>query len=302
MKFSFALLPNIQVAGRRSFGHNSPYAIRSPLCVLRLHLPMVQRHNSPAPLRFGSFGSSCLCFASLKPTGRPQNQKRKGRSGALPLPFLPSLPLFGCSCSLGGFSAAASAPTGHNKGGRLLFAASLRASACPVAKAGTEYRTQQRRAACRLPAPVLLCCSAPVASSAPVGCLLCGGCLLFGSVGPFLGPSCALLCAACRFIPLGGSARLLWPLPAFALLFLHKGGKRAALCSCLPLYLKRYAGGSVLLLPLCPALKRAGPLACAAGFCAFCCLLLCGSASACPCAGCFALPPVRPLRLPSWLP
>lgn len=107
MKFSFALLPNIQVTGRRSFGHNSPHAIRSPLCVLRLHLPMVQRHNSPAPLRFGSFGSSCSCFASLRPTGGPQNQKREGRSGALPLPFLPSLPLFGCSCSLGGFSAAA---------------------------------------------------------------------------------------------------------------------------------------------------------------------------------------------------
>lgn len=93
MNFSFALLPNIQVTGRRSFGHNSPYAIRSPLCVLRLHLPMVQRHNSPAPIRFGSFGSSCLCFASLRPTGGPQNQKREGRSCALPLPFLPSLPL-----------------------------------------------------------------------------------------------------------------------------------------------------------------------------------------------------------------
>lgn len=48
---------------------------------------MVQRHNSPAPLRFGSFGSSCSCFASLRPTGGPQNQKREGRSGALPLPF-----------------------------------------------------------------------------------------------------------------------------------------------------------------------------------------------------------------------
>ena len=179
---------------------------------------MVQRHNSPAPLRFGSFGSSCSCFASLRPTGGPQNQKREERSGAQPLPFLPSLPsllrLFGrplCCCS---------APTGYNKGGRLLFAASLRASACPVAKAGTDYRIQQRRAACRLPAPVLLCCSAPVASSVPVGCLLCGGCLLFGSVGPFFGPSCALLCSACRSAPLGGSSRLLWPLPAFALLFL----------------------------------------------------------------------------------
>ena len=117
---------------------------------------MVQRHNSPAPLRFGSFGSSCLCFASLRPTGGPQNQKREGRSSAQPLPFLPSLPLFGCSCSLGGFSAAAlllqdttkaggcsSLPpcgplpvlwrrraqsTGHNKGGRLLFAA----CSCPA--------------------------------------------------------------------------------------------------------------------------------------------------------------------------
>lgn len=233
---------------------------------------MVQRHNSPAPLRFGSFGSSCLCFASLRPTGGPQNQKREGRSGALPLPFLPSLPLFGCSCSLGGSSAAASAPTGHNKGGRLLFAASLRASACPVSKAATECRTQQRRAACRLPAPVLLCCSAPVASSVPVGCLLCGGCLLFGSVGPFFGPSCALLCSACRSAPLGGFSRLLWPLPAFALLFLHKGGKKAALCSCLPLYLKRYAGGSVLLLPLCSCPKEGRPFGLCCGLSCLRCL------------------------------
>lgn len=92
---------------------------------------MVQRHNSPAPLRFGSFGSSCSCFASLRPTGGPQNQKRAGRSSALPLPFLPSLPLFGCSCSLGGFSAAA---------------------LC-------SYRTQQRRAAALRCLPAGLCLS-----------------------------------------------------------------------------------------------------------------------------------------------
>ena len=114
----------------------------------------------------------------------------------------------------------------------------------------------------------------------PVGCLLCGGCLLFGSVGPFFGPSCALLCSACRSAPLGGFSRLLWPLPAFALLFLHKGGKKAALCSCLPLYLKRYAGGSVLLLPLCSCPKEGRPFG-------LCCGLLClllpsfSAASAC---------------------
>lgn len=182
---------------------------------------MVQRHNSPAPLRFGSFGSSCLCFASLRPTGGPQNQKREGRSGALPLPFLPSLPSFWLLLLFGRLCRCCSAPTGHNKGGRLLFAASLRASACPVAKAGTQSTGHNKGGPpVWLPAPVLLCCSAPVASSVPVGCLLCGGCLLFGSVGPFFGPSCASLCAACRSAPLGGSSRLLWPLPAFALLFL----------------------------------------------------------------------------------
>lgn len=60
----------------------------------------------------------------------------------------------------------------------------------------------------------------------------------------------------------------------------------AALCSCLPLRLKRRAGGSVLLLPLCPALKRAGEDACAAG----CRSLLLPSFSA-------ALPPPIPARV-----
>ena len=55
------------------------------------------------------------------------------------------------------------------------------------------------------------------------------------------------------------SLRLLWPFLAFALLFRHKGGKRAFLCSCLPLLLKRSAGGSVLLLPLCSCPKEGRP-------------------------------------------
>lgn len=173
MKFSFALLPNIQVTGRRSFGHNSPYAIRSPLCVLRLHLPMVQRHNSPAPLRFGSFGSSCLCFASLRPTGGPQNQKREGCSSALPLPFLPSLPSFWLLLLFGRLFRCCSAPTGHNKGGRLLFAASLRASACPVAKAGTQSTGHNK-------------------GGPPVGCLL-----LSCSAALLLWPLLCLSAASC---------------------------------------------------------------------------------------------------------
>lgn len=65
----------------------------------------------------------------------------------------------------------------------------------------------------------------------------------------------------------------------------HKGGKRAALCSCLPLLLKRSAGGSVLLLPLCSAPKEVQ----AFGLCCGLLGLLLPSFSA-------ALPPPVPAR------
>lgn len=150
-----------------------------------------------------------------------------------------------------------------------------------------SYRTQQRRAAALRCLPAGLCLSCGEGGHRAQDTTKAGRLSAACSCPALLLCSCGLFCA-CRLPPVWRLPSLwlcrafsalpalfsalpvdlhLWAaLCAFCGLFLpslcsscHKGGKRAALCSCLPLLLKRSAGGSVQFLPLCSCPKEGRP-------------------------------------------